>query len=217
MPLYSKVLESFVLNKMKDEISLSTNQYEGMKGCSTSHFLLDSWNDILTALEHPGSAVNLISVDFEKAFNRMDHTMCLEALVDMDALDVLVDWIATFLYGRKMSVKIGKSKSVPKPVNGSSPQGSILGNYLFCVTTNRFADLADTVQMPRNITWSTSTSSSDDEPAQLVQTDENIVAHTTSTPRLGGNSNSLGLPATYFRWRGAMTQKKISNSSDGKK
>ena len=36
-----------------------------------------------------------------------------------------------------MSVKIGKTQSVPRTVPGGSPQGSILGNYLFCATTDK--------------------------------------------------------------------------------
>ena len=35
-----------------------------------------------------------------------------------------------------MSVRLGLEMSDPRPVPGGSPQGSILGNYLFCATTN---------------------------------------------------------------------------------
>ena len=66
-PLFSKVLESFVLARLKEDVSLSTQQYGGIKGISTEHFLVDTWNSLLNALEEEGSAANLISVDFEKA------------------------------------------------------------------------------------------------------------------------------------------------------
>ena len=67
-PLFSKVLESFLLSRLKDEIKLSVNQYGGIKGCSTDHFLIDTWNTILNSLDDGVSAANLISVDFKKAF-----------------------------------------------------------------------------------------------------------------------------------------------------
>ena len=41
-----------------------------------------------------------------------------------------------------MSVKLGNVKSVPKLAPGGSPQGSILGNYLFCSTTNHLTENA---------------------------------------------------------------------------
>ena len=36
-----------------------------------------------------------------------------------------------------MQVRIGSTLSDPRNINGGSPQGSILGNYLFCITTDR--------------------------------------------------------------------------------
>ena len=140
-PLFSKVMESFVLDRIKSEVSLSLNQYGGIKGCSTIHFLADTWDQVIRALEDGDTAANLVSIDFEKAFNRMDHLKCLEALTDLGASEESVDWTAAFLYGRKMSVKIGSTRSVPRTVPGGSPQGSILGNFLFCITTNAFAEL----------------------------------------------------------------------------
>ena len=43
-----------------------------------------------------------------------------------------------------MSVKVGNKMSKPKRINGGSPQGSILGNYLFCLTTDNLgSSIAD--------------------------------------------------------------------------
>ena len=140
-PLFSKVLESFVLQKLKNEVSLSGRQFGGIKGCSTDHFLLETWDAVITALEDGSSAANLLSVDFEKAFNRMDHFKCLQALSGLRAKQVTISWVASFLYNRQMSVKIRNSFSVPRCVPGGSPQGSILGNFLFCATTDSFAKI----------------------------------------------------------------------------
>ena len=67
---------------------LSERQYGGITGSSTDHFLLETWNKILVSLDEPDSAVNLVSIDFQKAFNRMDHTKCLEDLTDLGASEV---------------------------------------------------------------------------------------------------------------------------------
>ena len=144
-PLFSKLMESFVLERLKKEIRLSINQFGGIKGCSTVHFLAETWDKIMHALEDGNTAANLVSIDFEKAFNRMDHGKCLSALEKMGASYTSVKWVAAFLYGRSMSVRIGSSWSTPRHVPGGSPQGSILGNFLFCITTNIFAELPSPV------------------------------------------------------------------------
>ena len=104
-PLVSKVLESFVLSRLQSEIKLSSKQYGGIKNCSTDHFLVDTWDRIITILENNNAAANLVSIDFEKAFNRMDHEECLKALCTMGATMTSVDWVAAFLHGRMMRSK----------------------------------------------------------------------------------------------------------------
>ena len=76
--------------------------------------MLDTWDQIMDTLENKGAAANLMSVDFAKAFNRMDHHRCLEALADLGASMESIDWTASFLYGRSMSVRIGNEKSEPR-------------------------------------------------------------------------------------------------------
>ena len=140
-PLFSKVLESFILDSLKQEVKLSPHQYGGVKGSSTEHFLIDTWNEILSSLETKDTAVNLLSVDFSKAFNRMDHRFCLESLEELGAERQTIDRVSCFLYNRTMSVKVDGILSKPRNVPGGSPQGSILGNFLFCSTTNRFTEI----------------------------------------------------------------------------
>ena len=93
-----------MLEKLRGEIILSERRYGGIKGSSTEHFLLETWDTVLGALEEHDSAANLLSVDFSKAFNRMDHFCCLEALADMGAEEKTIDWVASFLFNRTVEV-----------------------------------------------------------------------------------------------------------------
>ena len=108
-PLFSKVLESFILKRLKDETSLSDSQYGGLKGCGVDHFLVKTWDEVLGSLEDERSCVNLISVDFEKAFNRMDRLECLKALRDHGASTRSLRLVGAFLLGRCMRIKIGEA------------------------------------------------------------------------------------------------------------
>jgi hypothetical protein len=97
---------------------------------------VESFNDIFTAFENKARCVNIMSVDFSKAFNRMDHNACLYALEKFGASEYTSHIIHNFLSGRKMSVRHQQDHSTPRDVRGGSPQGSVLGNFLFCMTTN---------------------------------------------------------------------------------
>ena len=66
----------------------------------------------------------------------MDHRHCLVALREHGASVFSIRMASAFLLEQHMQVRIGDTLSTPKK-NGGSPQGSILGNYLFCITTDR--------------------------------------------------------------------------------
>ena len=194
-PLFSKILESFVLDRLKEQVKLSDKQFGGIKGCSTNHFLIKTWDDILSSLEEPDSAVSLISIDFEKAFNRLDHTRCLEALVDLGADMTVVDWVAAFLHGRQMSVKVNKARSAPRTVPGGSPQGSILGNFLFCATTNAFANLNSDEPTPDILSDTTSSDTQDSSEYSSCTSNELRTETAVSTPTARGQFFSFRPPA----------------------
>ena len=136
-PLFSKCLESFILDELKKNVVLGRAQFGGIKGTSVNHFLIETWNEVMECLEDPSAAASLMSIDFEKAFNRMSHQSCLKALEEMNADSQSISLVHAFLFNRSMTVRVGKNYSAPRLVPGGSPQGSILGNFLFCVATDK--------------------------------------------------------------------------------
>ena len=142
-PLFSKLLESFVLDLLREQTKLSNDQYGGLKGVSADHFLIGTWQTVLDALEDPRAAASLLSIDLEKAFNRLCHGSCLRSLENLGADDAALGLVHAFLQERTMSVKLGETFSRPRLVPGGSPQGSILGNYLFCATSDSLTQDVD--------------------------------------------------------------------------
>ena len=175
-PLFSKVMESFVLQKLRTEISLSESQFGGIKGSGADHFLVETWDQILRGLEDGRAAVALAFIDFEKAFNRVCHHECLKAARNMGASEDSLSMIRAFLTGRTMSVKVNGTKSKPKNVPGGSPQGSIMGGALYCLTTDQLnkcspsADTSDSLNITpaiENNGIDESFAEGDDEQAEL--------------------------------------------------
>ena len=132
----SKVFESFLLQWAQEEVKVKHNQYGGVKGCSTSHMLVEMWQQICENAEDYRSATTLVAVDYAKAFNRLSYQKCLQAFKKKGASSKILALLATFLTDRVMKVRVGSRWSTQRSVDGGCPQGSILGVFLFNVTTD---------------------------------------------------------------------------------
>ena len=147
--LFSKVYESFVLGWLTQQVGMRANQMGGMKGAGTEHYLVELYQLILEALEDPRAASVITSIDYSKAFNRLDFLHCLNALAAKGASSELIAIVGSFLTSRTMAVKVGQVTSRPRIVLGGVPQGSILGVFLFNATIDSFeAASKDLVQYP---------------------------------------------------------------------
>ena len=139
-PLFSKVMEYYILQQLKSEVPLSHTQFGGIRGSSVNHFLIETWDNIMKSLEDNRAAAVVSSIDFEKAFNRVCHNQCLTSATTLGASSETVRMLRAFLTGRTMSVKINGTLSAPKPVNGGAPQGSLLGGYIFCMVMEKLVE-----------------------------------------------------------------------------
>jgi len=81
--------------------------------------------------------VDLISVDYSRAFDSISHTVLLEKLHRTYGFrDPLLSWIASFVLNRQQRVVFRGQMSDFVPVISGVPQGSVLGPLLFNIYVN---------------------------------------------------------------------------------
>ena len=136
---FSKVMEQFVVMWLLDIIGdkIDFRQYGGMKGNSTSHYLIELINFILYNQDNiEPTAVLACLVDFSKAFNRQDHSILITKLSDMGTPSWLLNIIISFLSERSMILRYKGESSSTKKLPGGGPQGTLLGLILFLILIN---------------------------------------------------------------------------------
>lgn len=133
--IFSKLPEREVLLQLRKELLAGPCQYGGVPKCGVEHLLVDLWENVLLEMEGGDQAAVLLGVDYEKAFNRMDHGECRRQLAKLGASTGSLSLVGAFLKGRTMTISIDDHKAKPVPITKGSPQGSVLGCLLYCVTT----------------------------------------------------------------------------------
>ena len=76
------------------------------------------------------------SVDISKAFNRIDHTLVIEDLYDMNTPAWLLNIVIAYLSNRSMFLTFNGSQSSQKELPGGGPQGAYLGGLIFIIKYN---------------------------------------------------------------------------------
>jgi hypothetical protein len=97
--------------------------------------LLEHYDNIVSAL-CDGFNVDVIYLDFAKAFDKVDHNILLQKVHNSGIRGKLFQWISVFLKGRTQSVIVNGQYSEPKPVISGVPQGTVLGPILFIIMAN---------------------------------------------------------------------------------
>ena len=134
---FSKLAEHFMLLELQGEVHLPPHQYGGKKGCGTENLLCELSTDIMIGLDDNRAAVGLMSLDYAKAFNRMSHRHCLDALAKGGASSQTLRMVYSFLEGHTMRIKFNGKFSSCRDTPGGVPQGTKSGNFLFAVTADQ--------------------------------------------------------------------------------
>jgi len=134
-----KVAERLVVAHITDYLDrwniISPKQFGFRRGHSVEDQLLMTYSEIATEIDR-GGEVDVVYLDFSKAFDVISHILLLEMLTSLGFCDQIVAWIHAFLRGRTMQVSVGGCDSRTVGVPSGVPQGSVLGPLLFILYVN---------------------------------------------------------------------------------
>jgi len=111
---------------------LDSKQFGAIKGQSITHALVDMLDMWLKALDQSQLA-RVVFVDFSKAFDRVDHAVVINNLIEFAIPGSVVKWFASFLTNRQQRVKLANNLSSWLTSKGGIPQGSWLGPLTFII------------------------------------------------------------------------------------
>ena len=135
----SKVMEKFVRDAIREHLMendlLSQQQHGFIPGKSTSSQMLECFEEWSKLLEE-GSSVDVLYLDFKKAFDAVPHKRLITKLYAYGIRGKVLKWVEAFLTGRFQRVVINGEASTWAEVSSGIPQGSVLGPLCFLVYIN---------------------------------------------------------------------------------
>ena len=153
--IISKVLEKIIYQHLFDFLynQLSTHQFGFIPGRSCLQQLLLFTHE-LTLAKSAHCDVDVIYLDYKKAFDSVVHNKLLHKLWGYGICDDLWRWIRAYLTDRIQCVSVSGQTSTFLPVVSGVPQGSLLGPLFYIIYIN---DLFHSIKVARPFSYADDT------------------------------------------------------------
>ena len=134
-----KILEGLISNQLKEFLSKNCILNDLQSGFRKKHGTVTATmkvlNEIITAIDEKEHCAALF-LDLSKAFDKVDHSVLLQKLVNIGFSSKSVKWFENYLSDRTQRVQADGLSSSCKNIHYGVPQGSILGPILLIVYIN---------------------------------------------------------------------------------
>ena len=184
-----KLLETLIRDHMVEFLVkhklINTSQHGFLKARSCLTNLLCFFEEI-TKWVDDGSPVDVVYLDFQKAFDKVPHQRLLLKLKSHGIGNDVINWIEKWLTHRKHRVIVDGEISNWKSVLSGVPQGSVLGPILFLIyiyiyindleddISSKVLKFADDTKVFRKVTNDTDKQSLQDDLDKLVKWSEKL-------------------------------------------